>query len=818
MRIPPLRGNTLRLVAALTILGAAPLAAQERLCDTSFEDCRSPILELIRNEMVGIDVSYWFMTDARYANAIIDRWRAGVRVRILLDLRADQHYPAAVTVRDTFVSAGIPIRRKVTAGINHWKAIIYAGQQKLHFSAANFAGGSYAPIVPYREYLDEAVYFSDDPDVVTTFMRKYDDLWTDTTHYADFANITPPLHRFYPSYPLHPDLNFPPDQDYADRVVGQLRLETRGIDAIIFRITQAKIPDELIRRFQAGVPVRVITERRQYRNSTYLWHAYNIDRLYAAGIPIKWKDNVTEQDMHQKSLVLHERGMAVFGSSNWTSSSSDSQREHNYFTVKDWFVQWFTDQFARKWDNRMAAVDGGGAIDPPMFVPFVPRPPGTPSYLAPSNGATAVATEATLTWEGGSWAHKYDIYFGVTSDPPQVVEDFMPGAATAGVRSVKESYTFRNLTPATTYYWRIVGKTMANLTRAGQLWQFTTAVDGTPPPTGGNAPVVADATVRSGGYASVNFGSAAELIAKNSTDQQYRRESYLKIDVDGVSTTQGVTLRLFGGLSDTRNSMVTTEVYGSSNTTWSEDAITWLTRPAIDTAPLGAMNVTGTSPRWYEVDVTAYVRARRMTGATTITLVLRNPSESLSFAGFHATEAAVNRPEMTLSAEAVSAVLADAYVRSGPYASANFGGTSNIVVKYSTDTRYQREGFVKLNLSGITPADIATLRVYGFLSDSRSASVAVAVQGVDDVSWMEDEITWSSRPPANTATLDTIAVAGTTPQWYDIDVTAYVQSRRSAGATTVTLILKGTGDSLPYASFQSRESGMGPRLIVVPGT
>ena len=33
--------------------------------------------------------------------------------------------------------------------------------------------------------------------------------------------------------------------------------------------------------------------------------------------------------------------MTVFGSSNWTASSSDSQREHNYFTLKPWFVQWF---------------------------------------------------------------------------------------------------------------------------------------------------------------------------------------------------------------------------------------------------------------------------------------------------------------------------------------------------------------------------------------------------------------------------------------------------------------------------------------------
>ena len=85
----------------------------------------------------------WFMTDTRYSTEIVKRWQAGVPVRILLDLRADATYPANATVRQSFVNAGIPIRHKTTKGINHWKLILYAGQAKVHFSAANFANGSY---------------------------------------------------------------------------------------------------------------------------------------------------------------------------------------------------------------------------------------------------------------------------------------------------------------------------------------------------------------------------------------------------------------------------------------------------------------------------------------------------------------------------------------------------------------------------------------------------------------------------------------------------------------------------------------------------
>ena len=100
-------------------------------------------------------------------------------------------------------------------------------------------------------------------------MTKFDDLWTNQTHFQNLANITT-LSRNYPTYSISPDLNFPPDQDYMDRVVAQLKLETTGVDAVIFRITSGKIPDELINRANAGVPVRLITDPTQYRTDNVL--------------------------------------------------------------------------------------------------------------------------------------------------------------------------------------------------------------------------------------------------------------------------------------------------------------------------------------------------------------------------------------------------------------------------------------------------------------------------------------------------------------------------------------------------------------------
>ena len=353
--------------------------------------------------------------------------------------------------------------------------------------------GLYSPVVPYTNYVDEAIYFTSDPSIVQTFMRKFDDLWTDTTHFQDLANVDGPLTRRYPLYALDQTMNFPPDQDYQDRLVAQMRQETQQIDVAMFRITSAKAPDEMIRRQQAGVPVRLITDIGQYRNTTYFWHSYNVDRMYMAGIPVKRKrrDSLTDQDMHQKSVILYGRDMAIFGSSNWTTSSSETQREHNYFTTKTWIVDWFG-----------SSSSGSGTTEPRpirslpqmMYVDFVPGWPEKPVNVSPANAAADIGA-SVLRWEGGWWAHKYDLYFGTTNPPPLIAGDFMPGSATAGLSSNKESFNpcsppapFVSVCPTglaggTTYYWMVRGKTMVGNARAisGPIWSFTTAAASTPP-------------------------------------------------------------------------------------------------------------------------------------------------------------------------------------------------------------------------------------------------------------------------------------------------------------------------------------------------
>jgi phosphatidylserine/phosphatidylglycerophosphate/cardiolipin synthase-like enzyme len=756
---------------ALTLTFATPSSAQvapaDRLCDNSFEDCRAIILQMIQNETAGIDVSYWFMTDWRYSSEIIRRRQAGVPVRILLDLRADPNYPAAVSIRQSFINAGIPIRHKVTTGINHWKMMLYRGQNAVHFSAANFANGSFSPSEAggeYLKYVDEAIYFTTDPVVVQTFMKKYDDIWTNTTQYANLANVSGPLTRNYPTYSgnqLDPELNFPPDEDYQDRLIAQMTNETQQIDVVMFRITSGKVPDEMIRRVQAGVPVRLITDRRQYRNTTYFWHSYNVDRMYMAGIPIKVKDNGTDQDVHQKSVVLHGVDMAIFGSSNWTAASSDTQREHNYFTNKTWFVDWFKEQFLRKWDNLRA---DGTAITPVQYVNYTPGWPETPVNVSPANVALGVAPSVTLRWEGGWWAHKYDIYFGTANPPPLIAQNFIPASATAGVKSNKESFNPcappapfvsvcpAGLAPGTTYYWKIRGKTMIGdgggpfnapgRAITGPIWSFTTS---------GSVPAPSAPT---------------NLVASQ--------------------------------VSQTRIDLAWTDVAGEAGY-------------KIERKPAGASDTAWAQVGTTAPDVVVYQDTSGLLPETSYSYRIRAWTTGGN-SGYSNTAIALTVAQFVDA----SRIVADVYVRDGQYANTNYGNATELITKFSADAVYLREAYLMLDISAVQTGQTVRLRLFGRLSDTRAPSVTTAIAPLSTSGWTETTVTWNNRPTADADTWATVAVSGTTATWYEIDITPHVQALRAAGQTSVAIALKGTVDTLPYVSFSARETANAPQLVITP--
>ena len=462
-------GRALLLTAALLAFPLAAAAQTEVMCDPSFQDCRTLLLTRINNEPLAIDLAMLFMEDDALADAIIARHHAGVRVRILVEPRRNETTPKNEEILARLKGAGIPMRAKSGGGVLHWKFMIFDAQNVLQFSAANYSDYYFAPIVPYANYTDEGIYFTEVGSLVDSFRRRFDDAWVDTAGFYDFGNITAPPTRRYPLYGIDPDLSFVPVENFATRSVPLYDAEQQRIDTIMYKITEPRHADGLIAAAQRGVPVRLITEPERYRNPANIWQAYHIDRLYMAGVQIR--DRAHAGFLHQKSTLLYGQGLTIFGSSNWTNESNKSQYEHNYFTTKPWFFEWFRDNFERKWTNRTGAIE---------TAPFHPLPPDVPGYVGPARAASGLAASGVvLKWNPGAWSWSADIYFGTSPSPPLYRENVGVGP------SETNSFALPALHPGTTYYWKIVSKTMARQAAEGEVYSFTTAF--TEPPAPSNA-------------------------------------------------------------------------------------------------------------------------------------------------------------------------------------------------------------------------------------------------------------------------------------------------------------------------------------------
>jgi len=455
-------------VALLLVIVADPaqaqgLASQQRLCDPEYQDCRADILTYIAQETVEIDMGFWLMDDAEYSNALVAAWQRGVKIRLLMDPRCTTEHPACASVNSQLSQAGLPMRKSIESGILHWKVALFAGQGQIEFSGANYSPFEMVPATPYQNYTDEIVMYTNDPSIVRTFMTKFDDLWTSTTAFANYANVSGSLTRSYQTFPEDPQLNFPPDQSYRSRAIAAYDAENVAIDVAMFRITDEQESNAMIAAVTRGIPVRLYTDETEYRNPARLWDAYNVDKMYHAGVTIRMDGH--QGINHEKLVILRGQAMTIFGSSNWTSPSTDSQREHNMFTTQSWIFTWAQNQFNRKWTN------GSGFGESKAFTPL---PPDAPVYNLPADGATGVAPSgASLSWNGGLWGQLYDIYLGASPDPPLVAQDQKLGPSQSPTDY--RTYALPPLQPGTTYYWKVVSKTMAEVAAPAPVWSFTTA-------------------------------------------------------------------------------------------------------------------------------------------------------------------------------------------------------------------------------------------------------------------------------------------------------------------------------------------------------
>jgi hypothetical protein len=154
------------------------------------------------------------------------------------------------------------------------------------------------------------------------------------------------------------------------------------------------------------------------------------------------------------------------------------------------------------------------------------------------------------------------------------------------------------------------------------------------------------------GTPSSNFGSADRLDVRPDVNSSGRKDTFLKFDLTQLSgkEIQTAKLRLFGRLENSSKSdAAQVSLYAASGGKWSQSSINWINRPATDAAPIAAATILGGGGRWYEWDLSAFLKKQQSLGRASVTLVLRNVSGRGAVANFSSSESGSNPPELNAS-------------------------------------------------------------------------------------------------------------------------------------------------------------------------
>ncbi len=161
---------------------------------------------------------------------------------------------------------------------------------------------------------------------------------------------------------------------------------------------------------------------------------------------------------------------------------------------------------------------------------------------------------------------------------------------------------------------------------------------------------IADSYARDGTYANTNFGTATTMVVKSDA-AGYNRNAFMKFAFTDTAVTAAV-LRFYVPAANTDPTRVIS-VYGITDTSWGETAITWNNMPTAGTK-LGTITVTNQAGTWYQFDVTSYIQSNIAAKKVSFRLVNEGTPGSKNDFSINTKEAVSNWPQLVITGSAAN--------------------------------------------------------------------------------------------------------------------------------------------------------------------
>ena len=94
--------------------------------------------------------------------------------------------------------------------------------------------------------------------------------------------------------------------------------------------------------------------------------------------------------------------------------------------------------------------------------------PAAPTLVSPTDGATGIEAPIQLRWESGQYTTAYQVLFGTTNPPTEVLQDW--------TNELTDVIQLAELNHNTTYYWQVIARNTTGDVE-GPVWSFTAVLN-----------------------------------------------------------------------------------------------------------------------------------------------------------------------------------------------------------------------------------------------------------------------------------------------------------------------------------------------------
>ncbi len=267
------------------------------------------------------------------ADALIAAHNRGLVVRLVTDTDT-----MGEDVIKQIKKAGIPVVEDHRSAIMHDKFVI-VDSQAVWTGSWNFSEND-----NYRNNNNFIGIVS--PEMVANYQTEFNEMFERNEFGPKSTANTP-----YPQFTVNGTLienYFAPEDGVEDKIVTALQTAQQSIDFAAFTFTSQPISQLLIDKFQAGVQVQGIYEKRQV--SAGADESYNL--LTQDKLPVLFDGN--RYTLHDKFFVI-DRQIVVTGSFNFTAAANEENDENLLIIHNPGIAEQYYQEFLKLWHKAETA-------------------------------------------------------------------------------------------------------------------------------------------------------------------------------------------------------------------------------------------------------------------------------------------------------------------------------------------------------------------------------------------------------------------------------------------------------------------------------